>query len=88
MMDCQEAEPVGVVVQAYKVGYNEFCPVAIRDLPAVYRQWSVFGEVPGTKMRVMSDCYCPDALKFWQRITRTYVIQRVHVYRSVGPVRR
>ena len=74
-----------MVVQAYRVGYNEFCPEAIWTLPAVYRQWRVFGEVPGTRVRVVSDCYCPDATRFWQRITRAYVIQKVHVYKSVGP---
>ena len=79
----QEAEPVRMIVVAYRVGNKQNCP---EPMPAVYREWTVFGATPGMRIRVTSDRYCPDALRFWQRITRAYVIQRVHVYRSVGNV--
>ena len=61
----QSAQPVEIVVTAYRVG-----------------DFFVFGTVVGSRYRVVSDRYCPDAIIFWQRITRTYVGQRVHVYRS------
>ena len=78
----QNAQPARMIVVAYRIGYNTECPEQLWTLPAMYMQWMVFGATPGVRTVVTSDRYCPDAIRFWQRVTRSYVIQRVSAYRS------